>query len=175
VIFAALALIGCRDLGVSYHVGVSSGVSSFDRPVSDFNSQAVYVGVSFSPYMARAQRLEADWEVARANREARIEKLAAESAERERHMEALAEADLLLHKPGADFDSVWAEVQDDAPEAEADIELSDFTEKPETMDDAVIYLLWIVGLCVLLLTLKYVGLLNRFLPDKKKPKPEDSD
>lgn len=67
---------------------------------------------------------------------------------------------------------------DDAAEEEAassDIELSDFTDKPETLTDATIYAIWIAALCLLLLTLKQVGLLNRIFPSTSKPKDEDSE
>lgn len=66
-------------------------------------------------------------------------------------------------------DPEWLQaIQDDAPEE--DLDLSDFTDKPETLDAAYIFVIWVGAICLLLFTLKQVGILNRFLPSTTKPK-----
>ncbi len=154
VVFTALALIGCQDLGVSYHVGVSSGVSSFDRPVSDFNSQAVYVGVSLSPYMARHNR--------------RSEELALAHLSNERG----------TLSPEA-FAAVLQGTADDAPEDE---HLTDFLPPiPETTAEAwplLIYAGFIAILAAAIGGLWWIGFPLPMISPRKKaaqPKPEDTD
>ncbi len=45
----ALALLCACSLPDSYHLGTSYGLSEFDRPVNDFDTAAVYAGVSWHP------------------------------------------------------------------------------------------------------------------------------
>lgn len=169
-----LLLVGCEGAGVSYHVGVSHGVSNFDTPVREFATNTIYFGVGFAPFQAAAFKSAEDAELRRANREERMEFLANESAKREEHIEVLTEASLMLHAPGANFDSVIAGLQDDAPEdAEMALDLGDITTKPETLNEAYILAIWIVAICLLLLTLKQVGILNWALRIATKPKDEE--
>lgn len=44
-----LALLCACHLPDSYHIGTSYGVSEFDRPVNNFDTAALYAGVSWHP------------------------------------------------------------------------------------------------------------------------------
>lgn len=63
--------------------------------------------------------------------------------------------------------------QDETTSAESELDLSDFTDKPETLDDAAILLVWAGAICLLLITLKQIGILDRFLPNKKDSRQEE--
>ena len=156
MILAALALVGCQDLGVSYHVGVSSGVSSFDRPVSDFDTQTAYVGVSFSPFQARHYR--------------RSEELAIAHLSNERG----------TLSPEA-FEAVLQDTVDDAPE---DDHLADYIPPiAGTTEESWPFLIWASAVAILAAAvgaLWWIGFPLPMIPPRKKaappePKPEDTD
>lgn len=176
MILAALALVGCQDLGVSYHVGVSSGVSSFDRPVSDFNTQTAYVGVSFSPFQARHYKRTEELQVAFAER-ARVAEDNADT------MRELALADLAIHR-GTTVEAVQDTADDGYVDAEAEADLTDYVPPiAETTEKAWPFLIWASAVAILAAAiggLWWIGFPLPTIPPRKKaappePKPEDTD
>ncbi len=175
-LIAAALLTACA--GWYAEISVIGGESEHDRPQGTSFTTAALVGTVGHNFGQKAYQTDILSAMKRAeNRADRMEYLALESADREEHIEDLTEANLRLHAPGASFASVWADVQDAAEEdgAEEDIDLSDFTEKPGTLIEASIFVLWIAGLCAILWTLKAVGLLNRILPNNKNRKDKEPE
>ena len=155
-------------------VRADTGSLDFERPVNsaDANSIGIAVGHNFGQaahqsnvegLLTKQALFDQEMDRRAAEREQAREQAAAIHRE---NMEKYALAALTTR-------GVDVAVLQDATEGELD--LSDITTKPADLNSVVVWFIWIIGICGLLLTLSHVGVLHRLLPNKKKPKDEEAE
>ncbi len=144
-----VTLVSCESADWSYHVGANYGTGTHEigRPISNFDSDltTVGVGLTYSPGVGRRHT---------------------ELLEATRRVEFATVTGRAMTLPRQDDDGEVVG-EEAVPEEFTEI----FTEKPETIEDAWIYLIWAGAVAIVALTfgaLHKMGVPIPFIPKKVK-------